>query len=234
MRARNRHFISPPAQRLMGTRLVSELLAHGVRVQALARKQTQFFRRVGPGVIFGRGVTLLQPDRTDVLDRVAIDDYVMLDAGGGGESGICIGDDVIISRNAVIQAKESPVTIGNPADIGCNTVISSIAGVNLGHAVLVAANCYIGGGRYGHERIDTPMMDQGLETGGPVEIGDDVWVGAAAVVTDGCKISRGAIVGAGAVVNSDIPEYAIAVGVPPRVTGYRGSSCAHDEASEAS
>jgi len=44
-----------------------------------------------------------------------------------------------------------------------------------------------------------------------------VWLGAHVVVADGSRIGRDAIVGAGAVVMGDIPEYAIAVGTPARV-----------------
>ncbi len=189
----------------------------------------RLFRRVGAGVIFGRGLTLRHPDRIDLGDRVAIDDYVMLDACGAGPAGIAIGAGAIVSRNVVIQAKEGPVTLGSRCDLGSNAVISSISGVRLGNCVLVAANCYIGGGMYRHADTTTPMMDQGLETAGAVEIGDDVWLGAGVIVTDGRKIGDGAILGAGAVVTKDIPAYAIAVGVPARVVGYRRQAGSDNE-----
>lgn len=55
------------------------------------------------------------------------------------------------------------------------------------------------------------------------EIGADAWVGANAFVRKGVKIGVGAIVGAHAVVLNDLPAYAIAVGVPARIIGYRFS-----------
>lgn len=56
----------------------------------------------------------------------------------------------------------------------------------------------------------------------PVIVEDDVWMGANAVATPGCKhIGRGAIIGAGAVVTKDVPRYAIVVGNPGRVLRYR-------------
>lgn len=52
-------------------------------------------------------------------------------------------------------------------------------------------------------------------------IGNDVWIGAKAVIIDGVTIGDGAVVGAGAVVTKDIPPFAVAVGVPARVIKYR-------------
>lgn len=55
------------------------------------------------------------------------------------------------------------------------------------------------------------------------EIGNDVWIGAKAIVQSGVTIGDGAVIGAGAVVTKDIPPYAIAVGVPAKVIKYRFS-----------
>jgi maltose O-acetyltransferase len=51
----------------------------------------------------------------------------------------------------------------------------------------------------------------------PVTIGDDVWIGAKASILPGVTIGRGAIVGTGAVVTKDVPEFAVVAGVPARV-----------------
>ena len=55
----------------------------------------------------------------------------------------------------------------------------------------------------------------------PVIIGNDVWIGINAVIMSGIKIGDGAIIGAGAIVTHDVPPYAVALGVPARVTRYR-------------
>lgn len=57
-----------------------------------------------------------------------------------------------------------------------------------------------------------------------VVLGNDVWVGANAIILPGVKIGDGAIIGAGAVVTSDVPPYAIVAGVPARVLRYRHSA----------
>jgi len=54
-----------------------------------------------------------------------------------------------------------------------------------------------------------------------VIIKNDVWIGANSVIMPGITIGNGAIIGAGAVVTKDIPDYAIVAGVPAKVLKYR-------------
>lgn len=54
-----------------------------------------------------------------------------------------------------------------------------------------------------------------------VEIGNDVWIGQEAVIMKGVKIGNGAIIGARSIVTRDIPDYAIAVGMPAKVIKHR-------------
>jgi acetyltransferase-like isoleucine patch superfamily enzyme len=55
----------------------------------------------------------------------------------------------------------------------------------------------------------------------PTQVGNDVWIGANAMIKGGVKIGDGAIIGAGSVVTKDVPPYAIWVGVPARLLRYR-------------
>jgi maltose O-acetyltransferase len=55
------------------------------------------------------------------------------------------------------------------------------------------------------------------ESGKPVEIGEDVWVGGGALILAGVRIGSRAVVGAGSVVTRDIPEGVFAAGNPCRV-----------------
>jgi acetyltransferase-like isoleucine patch superfamily enzyme len=54
-----------------------------------------------------------------------------------------------------------------------------------------------------------------------VEIGDDVWIGAHAIVLPGVRVGQGAVIAAGAVVTHDVPPYAVVAGVPARVQRFR-------------
>ncbi len=93
--------------------------------------------------------------------------------------------------------------------------------VRIRNGVRIASHVSIVGFNHGFDDIDTPIYRQPLTSLG-IEIGDDVWIGANAVVLDGVKIGRGAIIAAGAAVAKDIPAMAIAAGVPARVLKYRG------------
>jgi acetyltransferase-like isoleucine patch superfamily enzyme len=64
--------------------------------------------------------------------------------------------------------------------------------------------------------LDVPISEQGFR-GGPIEIGEDCWIGRGVIVTGNVKVGRGSVIGANAVVTRDIPEYSVAVGVPAKV-----------------
>jgi acetyltransferase-like isoleucine patch superfamily enzyme len=67
----------------------------------------------------------------------------------------------------------------------------------------------------------TFVATQKFEEFRPVVIGNDVWIGARAIVLDGATVGDGAIVAAGAVVSGEVPPYAIVSGVPAKVVRYR-------------
>ena len=58
----------------------------------------------------------------------------------------------------------------------------------------------------------------------PVVLEEDVWVGCGVRILKGVRIGKGAVIAANAVVNKDVPPYAIVAGVPARVIRYRGES----------
>jgi chloramphenicol O-acetyltransferase type B len=64
---------------------------------------------------------------------------------------------------------------------------------------------------------------------GPVIIGNDVWIGAGAIVLSGITISDGAIIGAGSVVTHNVPPYAIVAGNPARIVRFRFSNSQIDK-----
>jgi maltose O-acetyltransferase len=78
------------------------------------------------------------------------------------------------------------------------------------------------GSNHKFDNLDIPMGKQGGTGKTPLKITGDVWIGARAIVLPGCKrIGKGVIIGAGAVVTKDIPDYAIVGGNPAKVIRFR-------------
>lgn len=78
------------------------------------------------------------------------------------------------------------------------------------------------GGNHHFESTETPMGFQSAEGTTPLYIAGDVWIGARAIVLPGCKrIGHGSIIGAGAVVTKDVPDWAIMGGNPAQIIRYR-------------
>lgn len=64
----------------------------------------------------------------------------------------------------------------------------------------------------------------------PLKIGHDVWIGWGSIILPGCRrIGDGAVIGAGSIVTQDIPDFAIAAGVPARVLRYRFDEATRSE-----
>lgn len=181
------------------------------------------FAQVGQGVVFGQELTLRSPSRIYLGNHVVIDNYAVFSVRGVEDERIKIGDFVQIGRNTQLKTRAGSIFIGNHANIGSDCRIDSTAQVHIGQHALIAGGCYIGGVNHRYDRLDIPIAQQPLAPKGGVYIGDDVWLGAHVIVMDGVKIGNGAVIGAGAVVTKDIPEYAIAMGIPAQVKGYRKS-----------
>jgi len=80
---------------------------------------------------------------------------------------------------------------------------------------------FLGSG-HSFDKTDIPMGLQEDQQRTPLHVAGDVWIGARAIVLPGCKrIGHGAIIGSGAVVTKDVPDWAIVGGNPARVIKYR-------------
>jgi acetyltransferase-like isoleucine patch superfamily enzyme len=142
----------------------------------------------------------------------------------------------VVKPFAVIQSSGGAVRFGLECAISSFDHFSTGEGdIVVGDHVRFAPNCTIvGGTKQVSDRnrliVDQPevypngvVIGDDVLVGYPngVVIGDDVLVGAASVILPASRIGRGAIIGAGSVVNGDIPEYAIVAGAPAKVIGYR-------------
>lgn len=172
-------------------------------------------KRCGRGVVFGFNVILRHPHKIELGDNVVVDDNCLLDAKGTDNAGIRIGDNVYIGRNTILSCKNGDIVLGDRVNLGFNSEVFSGSRVTLGAGTLVAAYCYFIGGDHDAD-LGEEIVNQGASSRG-IEVGANCWFGAGVKVLDGVKIGDHSMFGAGAVVTRDIPEYAVAVGLPARV-----------------
>ncbi|WP_328768508.1 acyltransferase [Devosia sediminis] len=129
-----------------------------------------------------------------------------------------LGEQSWIAGHALVRGE---ATFGAHCTVNPYAMISGK--VTCGNGVRIASHVSLVGFNHGYDDPDTPIYLQKHETRG-ITIGDDVWIGANAVVVDGVTIGKGAVIAAGAVVSKDVPPMAIVGGVPAKVLRYRGRS----------
>ncbi|MFO7928581.1 MAG: DapH/DapD/GlmU-related protein [Candidatus Humimicrobiaceae bacterium] len=179
------------------------------------------FGKVGKNVIFGKGITIRHPGKIEIGNNVVVEDNCVLDAKGEDNKGIKIGTGVILSRNVIISCKNADIEIGDNTVLGINSAIHAVEGsnVHVGNDVLIAGYVYIiGGGNYNYGKPGIPIREQGLVSKGGIRIGNNVWIGASANITDGVTIEEGNIIGACSLVNKPIDKKDfISFGVPAKL-----------------
>ncbi len=181
----------------------------------------RLFRSVGNRVVWGRHIALRHPGKMDIGDAVVIDDHCQLDAQGCAEGEFSIGAGTLISRGCIVSGKDGALTIGPRVNIGAGCVLYASTELRIGADTMLAAMCYVGGGRYATRgRTDIPIASQPVPRKGVV-IEDDCWLGAGAIVIDGVHIGRGSVIAAGAVITADVAPYSVVAGVPGRLVATR-------------
>lgn len=108
------------------------------------------------------------------------------------------------------------LSIGERSSVARGCTLDARGGLVVGDDTMIGFECVFVTSTHNSSRLDVPMRQQGMYSA-PIRIGDDVWIGARAIVLPGVSIGHGAIVGAGSVVTRDVPDFAAVAGVPARV-----------------
>jgi acetyltransferase-like isoleucine patch superfamily enzyme len=132
-------------------------------------------------------------------DRVRLQEDTHVLTGAGGT--VKIGSDTHIHRGCQLNAYKAPIRIGDRVEIAARCAFYSYD-----HGIVA--------GR--------PIADQPLTSKGEISIGNEAWLGYGVIVLSGVCIGKGAVIGAGSVVTTNVPDGAVAAGVPARVIKMRG------------
>jgi acetyltransferase-like isoleucine patch superfamily enzyme len=133
------------------------------------------------------------------------------------EGGTALGEGVVLE--ACGENTGEKLIIRKGTYINRHTIVNAHGRVDIGQGCMIGPFCYITDGNHGMA-ADAPVRKQPMVVK-PVVFEEDVWLGAHVTVLPGVRLGKGCVIGAGAVVNTDIPAGAIAAGIPARVIKYR-------------
>jgi acetyltransferase-like isoleucine patch superfamily enzyme len=153
-------------------------------------------KKLGAGANVSRNVSVIHPETFEIGDGVFVGEQTIIQ---GRFDGRCvIGDGVWIGPQSYFDARD--------------LVIEECVGWGPGAKVL--------GSEHTGSPVGVPLIQSDLKIA-PVRICAGADIGVNAVILPGVTVGREAIVGAGAVLTNDVPDFATVAGVPARVIGLR-------------
>ena len=151
------------------------------------------FKTLGDNVIFEEGVLVFHPQN------------------------ISIGENVYIGHNTILKGYyKNEMTIGAHTWIGQCCFLHSAGGITIGKAVGIGPMVKILTSGHREAELSGPVMFNELEFK-EVSIEDGCDIGVGATILPGVRIGEGSIVGAGSVVNKNVPPYCVVAGVPAKI-----------------
>ncbi len=149
-----------------------------------------------------------------VIEAVSIGANCRLQIGEGAQISLhyaCLEPNVCLIANA------GTIEIGYGTYVNTGTFMWTEGAIlQIGRRVLIGPHCVISAANHGIQNSQQPIIEQPITSVG-ITIGDNVWIGAGAIVCDGTTIGSNTVIAAGAVVTKDMPANVVAGGVPCRV-----------------
>ena len=127
-------------------------------------------------------------------------------------AGVKIGKNVIIRENVFIYRPYN-LELEDYSEIGVGGVISSVKQIKVGRNVGIGPYCAV----YDNNHKMPKTRGEENLVADPIVVGEGSWIGAHSVILKGVKIGKNVTVGAGSVVNNNVPDNAIVLGNPARI-----------------
>lgn len=152
---------------------------------------------------YGEKVFIESPDIIEGAEYISLEDNVSI----GSKCWLL----------AYKQGNDEPVlNISKGSVIGRFSHIVSMKKVIIEENVLIADKVYISDNIHSYENTHNPIINQPIKFKREVIIGQNSWIGENVSIV-GAKIGKHCVIGTNSFVNSDIPDYSIAVGTPAKV-----------------
>lgn len=120
-------------------------------------------------------------------------------------SKVCLGKCFNVERGTLLASRtNSNLSIGDNVYINRNCMIVAREDITIGSGVTIGPNCCI----YDH---DHDLLERGKFKASPIYIGNNVWIGASAIILKGVSIGDGAVISAGSVVVKNVPANTILI-----------------------
>ena len=176
--------------------------ATGLAVRAISRVQRNVHRfgAFGEGSLIVPPYRLTCPQRMQIGARTVIGPYAFISVLG----------------ERFRERYDGILRIGDDTSIGQNFIVSCAGSMVIGSNVLISSNVHIGDAIHGYEDPDVPVIAQPMSRG-YVIVADGAFIGVNAVILPNVRIGRHAVVGAGAVVTQDVPDFSVVAGNPARI-----------------
>ncbi|MEW5718447.1 MAG: acyltransferase [Chloroflexota bacterium] len=163
--------------------------------------------------------------RIRFADHIRLARGVYLDEGvylHATPHGIEIGENTFVMHHAELHVynfrnlPHAGIKIGRNCLISEFNVLRGQGGITIGDNVYTAPHVQMAAINHVYTDPNAPIIKQGITAQGIV-IENDAWIGAGAIILDGVRVGKGAVVAAGAVVTQDVPPHTIVGGVPAKV-----------------
>jgi acetyltransferase-like isoleucine patch superfamily enzyme len=165
------------------------------------------------------GVRIRFADNVRLGKGAYLDHGVYLHACPGG---ISIGAGSLVMKNAILhvynfrELPHSGISIGERSLVGEACILRGQGGISIGDDVYLGTLVQLLAVNHIFADTTRPISHQGITAQG-ISIADGAWIGSGAILLDGVRVGRNAVVGAGALVTKDVPDYCVAVGNPARI-----------------
>lgn len=193
------------------------MLIRGIKHKVLLKKTS--------GLLFvGKRVKICSHSHMECGSGMTIEDGCFINALC--KNGVKIGNNFSLGHNSMVECTGVIRELGDQLIIGDNVGIAANAFISVRGKVKIGSNTIFGPSvklfseNHIFSDLNTPIYLQGATRKG-ISIGEDCWIGSNVTVLDGVHIGNKVVIAAGAVVNRDIPDYAIAGGIPARILKIR-------------
>ena len=176
-------------------------------VRGIRKPGKQAYVSLRAEVIGGAGIRLGFRAEISRFSRVIVDDV---------RSRIELGDQTTVYPHAYLQTHGGWIRLGSRCTVHPYSVLYGHGGLEIGDDVRIAPGVKIIPMNHLYDDLTRPIWRQGISAKG-IRIGNDVWIGAGAVILDGVEIGSGAVIGAGSVVTHNVESFHVVAGSPARM-----------------